>query len=88
MVKWCVTGDPPTPGREERHSGAAAILRVGPPFRSRRLRGPHRHWGGQGFTALAWPLDAVLPLQGVGSGSLPAQVTFAVGVLGQRLRDT
>lgn len=83
MVKRHVTGDPPTPGREETRSGAAAILRVGAAFRSCRPWGPCGRWGSQVFAALAWPLDAALPLQGVGLGSLPAQVPFAIRVLGQ-----
>lgn len=38
MVKRHVTGDPPTPGREETRSGAAAILRVG--RRLQKLQAP------------------------------------------------
>ena len=63
VVKWRVTGDPSTPGREEQHSGAAAILRVGPPSEAAGSGG-RRRWGGRGFAALAWPLDAALPLRG------------------------
>ena len=63
MVKGRVTGDPSTPGREEQHSGAAAILRVGPPSEAAGSGGPRR-WGGRGSAALAWPLDAALPLWG------------------------
>lgn len=87
VVKRRVVGDPPTPGLEDWHSSVAAILHVRPPPEAAGSGGPRGRWGRRGFTALAWPLDAALPLQGVGSGSLPAGVAFAVRVLGQRSRD-
>lgn len=87
VVKRHVTGDPPTPGREETHSGALPSRVSGTPFRSRGPRGLRGRWGSRVLAALAWPLDAALPLQGVGLGSLPAQVAFAIRVLGQRSCD-